>query len=405
MKIYLAYLNSLTFSCVQMILYTTIPYISDETSVDTSNIIAAISVGSLIFAFMGPFWAARSDQLGRRKVLSFAMFGMSLSFALLASLFIFNDSLSINVKVMFVFMSRIIYGLFCSALVPVSQAWQLDLCPGKEHLKVLTRNSMFLNLGRILGPILVLFKQVNFELVIYGATLWGFSLAAFVLLISSEKKYEAKKEVKLVEVINKWKENIKESYLPILLALIFTAFIGVLHSFLGHHIKTSLKITGNEATIIFAKLILVLSISAVILQQLSIVIFKSGWLPRLFIGSISLVLGTYIMMSATSIEKIWLSIGLISIATAFIPPVYLSLTSHSKDNNEKTNIFGKKLGIASVAHSLGYAVGAGLIAISMKMNIVSESIVVHFISICITLIAVMMYLKLHKTQNHTALKV
>ena len=66
----IAYLNSLTFSCVQMILYTTIPYIAEKTGVVTANIIAAISVGSLIFSVMGPFWANKSDTFGRKKVLS-----------------------------------------------------------------------------------------------------------------------------------------------------------------------------------------------------------------------------------------------------------------------------------------------------------------------------------------------
>ena len=73
-----------------MVLYTTIPYIAEETGVVTSNIIAAIGVGSFIFSFMGPFWATKSDRLGRKRVLSFGMFGMALSFMLLASIFIFK---------------------------------------------------------------------------------------------------------------------------------------------------------------------------------------------------------------------------------------------------------------------------------------------------------------------------
>ena len=49
-QIYIAYLNTLTFACVQMVLYTTIPYIAEQTGVLTANIIAAISAGSFIFA-------------------------------------------------------------------------------------------------------------------------------------------------------------------------------------------------------------------------------------------------------------------------------------------------------------------------------------------------------------------
>lgn len=393
-KLFLPYLNTLTFSCIQMVLYTTIPYIAEQTGVATANIILAISIGSLIFSFMGPFWAAKSDKWGRKQVLSLGMFGMCLSFAFLCSIFLFNEELSLSLKVAAVFASRIVYGLLCSAIVPVSQAWQLDLYPQDQHLKVLTRNSMCLNLGRILGPILVLAKQVNFELVIYIATVWVLILAIIVFSTSSKAPASFHvQETNFKDILDGWKVSIRESLMPILLAMIFTSFVGILHSFLGHHLKTVLSISGKEATLMFAKIILVLSLMAIIFQQLSIMVFKAKWQPRVVIGSLSIVIGTYMMMLATSIEMIWTSIGFVAMATALIPPAYLSLTSHSKENTEKTNVFGKKLGLASVAHSLGYAIGAGLIALSMKMKVVPESYVTLFVSLFILVLSLMMILK------------
>ncbi len=384
-KLYIAYLNTLTFSCVQMILYTTIPYIAEKTGVVTANIIGAISVGSLIFAFMGPFWAAKSDKLGRKRVLSFGMLGMTISFILIASLFIFNSSIPLSIKIAMVFASRIVYGLLASAIVPVSQAWQLDLISEAEHIKVLTRNSMCLNLGRILGPILILFKQVNFELIIYGATIWILTLATSCFLTSeSEKKLiDPQNEIKIKDIINNWKESIKEALYPILLAMIFTSFIGILHTFLGHHLKEVLHIDGKGATILFAKIILVLSILALLVQQASIWLLKSKWIPRVLIGAGSLVTGSIVLMYSKDEQSIWISIFFISFATALIPPVYLSLISNSKKEKTKESVFGKKLGLASVAHSFGYAVGAGLIALSMKLHLIPEKAVVFFVSFTI----------------------
>ncbi len=392
-KITLAYLNSLTFSAIQMVLYTTIPYIAEKTGVTTANIIAAISVGSLIFAFMGPFWAAKSDALGRGKVLSIGMLGMTLSFLLFSALFLLNTSLPLTVKIAMVFAARILYGLLASAVVPVSQAWQLDLIPNEDKLRVLTKNSMCLNLGRILGPILVLAKGVNFELVIYASTLWLSFLAITVYLLrhSSTPQQGSTDRIELKEVLNRWKENFKESRNPILLALTFTAFIGILHSFLGHHLKTVLNITGQEATLLFAKIILFLSVVAVILQQLSVMVFKSRWQPRVLLGPTSLIVGTIIMMTGNNETSIWIAIAFIAVATAFIPPVYLSLTSESRHNSEKTNIFGKKLGLASVAHSLGYALGAGLIALSLKLHLVSNAFVVFLISFLIAVVSISLF--------------
>lgn len=393
-KLAIAYLNTLTFSCVQMILYTTIPYIAEQTGVATSNIIGAISVGSLFFAICSPYWATKSDSLGRKKVLSIGMLGMGLSFILLSSLFLFNHSLGLTTKVIMVFAARIIYGLMASAVVPVSQAWQLDLTSEDSRIKVMTRNSMCLNLGRILGPVIILFKKVNFEIMIFAATIWILTLAVSCLLTSgNQSKIESAAsdslsfKAILKEQSKKWKLDIKESLYPILLALVFTGFVGILHTFLGHHLKVTLDIRGDEATVLMAKIVLVLSALALVFQQASIWILGKAWKPRVMVGAVSLVVGSFILMQAGSQNEIWIAVGFISLATALIPPAYLTLVSQSK---REQSVHGKKLGLASIAHSLGYALGAGLIALSMKLHLISESVVVVLVSLFILTVVAML---------------
>lgn len=379
-KLMIAYLNTMTFSIVQILLYTTIPYISEKTSLHTATIIGAISVGSFIFAFMGPFWASKSDTWGRKRVLSFGMLGMFFSFLLLCSLFIFNEQLSLTAKVAIMFLCRIVYGFLSSAIVPVSQAWQLDLIDTKDKLKVLTRNSMCLNVGRVLGPVLILIQKVDFEHMIYAGTLWILLLALGCLFTSTpaEKKITntaAKFDWKTITA--EWKDLLKESILPILLALIFTSFIGVLHSTLGHHLKETLNIRGDQASVQMAKLVLGSSIFALFIQQTSQWIFKRDWKLRLITGASGLILGSFILNAAGTLNGIWGALMMISVGLALIPPVYMALISSSN----KENVTGKKIGFASIAHSLGYAFGAGMIALSMKMNLVSNMTVISFISL------------------------
>ena len=374
----IAYLNTLTFSCVQILLYTTIPYIAEQTSLQTATIIGAISVGSFIFAFMGPFWASNSDTWGRKRVLSFGMLGMFFSFLLLCSLFIFNKELSLTHKIIIIFLSRIIYGLLSSAVVPVSQAWQLDLIDTKDKLKVLTRNSMCLNVGRVLGPVLILIKKVDFEHMIYAGTVWVLCLALGCFFTSSSSKILENDSQKIEIPKYQWKELFKESMIPILLALIFTSFIGVLHSTLGHHLKITFALKGDQASVLMAKMVLISSVFALLVQQSSQWIFKGEWKLRLVVGASGLIIGSFILNSAATIPAAWIALLIISVGLALIPPVYMALISHSA---AATNVTGKKIGFASIAHSLGYAFGAGLIAISMKMNIVSNMTVISFISI------------------------
>lgn len=381
-----AYACTLSFSCVQMVLYTTIPYIAEKTGVATASIIGAISIGSFFFSGFSPFWSSKSDSSGRKKILSIGMGGMVLSFIAISMMFIGNDTFPIWFKTGLIVGARIIYGMMASAVVPVSQAWQLDLRPGVDRIKVMTRNSMCLNLGRILGPILILTKQVNFEIIIFVATGWlallFLGLLFFTRNVAPEQTSTEKFELKR-SLLN-WKELAKGAKGPILLSLIFTGFTGIMHSFLGHHLKVTLSLPGDEASVLMAQMVLALSFAAVLIQQASLFIPSNMWKLRLILGAVCLVAGSMIMAEAASKSGLWLSIGFVAIAVALIPPVYLSLLGKNKNSQ------GKKLGLASISHSLGYAMGAGLIAISMKMTLISEMSVVLFVSVAI--LAVVSYI-------------
>lgn len=390
----LAYLNTFTFSCVQIFLYITIAYIVEHTNVEMSSFVGAIGAGSLIFAITGPLWAARSDSWGRKKVLNIGMLGMGLSFLILSLIFVFNDQLSIAMKTMLIFLSRIVYGLLVSAIVPVSQAWQLDVIDNQDKIKVLSRNSMCLSLGRILGPILILFKQVNFEHMIYWATTWIFILVVISFLIKTQEKPRIQSEVSLTAkmAMTKWFELFKESLLPIGLCLVFTAFIGILQSSLGIHAKTTLGISGNEATVLMAQFVLAISVLGLISLSIAQKVFKKEWKKRLIIGSTTLILGSFFLEAGTNLTMIWAAVVILSCGMAFIPPVYLALISQTTSED---NVNGKKIGFASISHSLGYAIGNGFIALSLKMKLLSLTSVISLFSV-FTFIIVMMLLKQQK---------
>lgn len=374
-----AYLNTFLFSCVQMILYVTIPYISEVSHISIAHIAGSISIGSLCFAITGPFWASVSDRVGRKKILGVGMFGLGGSFLLLSSIFALNPHLELSTKIGLIYLSRIFYGLLASAIVPVSQSWQLDLYPNKERIKVLTRNSMCLNLGRITGPILVLFKGVNFDQLIYVATAIIITLAFFEITSTTEEKILKKNAPSI-----NWKKNtelIKKSFYPIMLALVFTSFIGILHSTLGHHLKTIFNIRGEVATVFMAQIVIVISILGFLTQYISQKIVKGNrWKVMLILGSTQMVLGAYLLNNANTRTEIWIAVSILAVGLALIPPIYLALIS--KKQNEE-NEYGKQVGLATISHSLGYAVGAGMMALVLKLHFFSIGVAILIASIAI----------------------
>src|SRR5690606_33648195 len=144
--------------------------------------------------------------------------------------------------------------------------------------------------GRVLGPVLILTKQVNFELVIYVAAIWlALVFIGLVVFTENTPHPTTAKKAPLKEILNKWRQLALAAKGPILLSLIFTSFTGIMHSFLGHHLKVTLTLSGAEASVLMAQMVLALSFMAIIVQQLSLFIPVSKWRLRLFVGAFCLV--------------------------------------------------------------------------------------------------------------------
>jgi vacuolar-type H+-ATPase subunit I/STV1 len=240
---------------------------------------------------------------------------------------------------------------------------------------------MCLNLGRLLGPIIVLFKKVNFDHLIYVST--GIILTLAIFEIFSTKEHNENIKGKHSFSIAHYKRLIQASVLPIFLALIFTSFIGILHSTLGHHLKVIFNIRGEVATIFMAKIVIVISLIGLSAQFVSQRLPKAKWKWTLNIGALALLVGAFLLNSAHTINSVWRAVGILGVGLALIPPVYLALIS-KKNTNE--NIYGKQVGLASVAHSLGYALGAGIMALSLKLNLISITFAIVLVSIFTLLI-------------------
>ena len=169
---YLANFNTITFSAVQILLFTMFPYIAESLNLSLSIVIGTFSLGSFLFLWSGPYWSSKSDFEGRMKILNIGMIGQFISFIMLFLLIIFANYLPESIIVTLLLISRVVYGLFASAIIPVSQALQLDLSVKEAYLKSMLSNSMSLNMGRMIGPIYVLINGDSPEGLMKGVLLW-----------------------------------------------------------------------------------------------------------------------------------------------------------------------------------------------------------------------------------------
>lgn len=358
---YLANLNTITFSAVQILLFTMFPFIAESLNLSLSLVIGVFSLGSFLFLWSAPYWSTKSDFAGRMKILNIGMIGQLASFAILFILILYSSHLPQFLTVLFLIISRIIYGAFASAIIPVSQALQLDLSIKEAYLKSMLSNSMSLNLGRMLGPIYVLVNGDSPIGLMKGVLLW---LIFIVVSNFTCKKFETKPVLTQKESMTfEWSLIAKELKWVFLLALLFTCFIGTLHNTFGMHIKELFLLNAADTSILMAKFLLGSSIMAVVSQIISKKYFNDPWQGPLIIGAFTLFSGAMGFALGTTSAQIWMSMMVISIGIAMIPPCYLTLTTFFSPEKER----GKKFGMINAANTVGYTVGGFFTAVTLKL--------------------------------------
>lgn len=358
---FLANLNTITFSAVQILLFTMFPFIAESLNLSISLVIGVFSLGSFLFLWSAPYWSFKSDYAGRMKILNIGMIGQFVSFLILFILISYSSHFPETLTIILLLISRLIYGAFASAIIPVSQALQLDLSVKEEYLKSMLSNSMSLNLGRMIGPIYVLVNGDSPTNLMKGVLVWVLLLViANVLARKLETSTRLVQKAKMHFDLSLVTRDLKWVFL---LALLFTGFIGTLHNTFGVHIKELFSLNAADTSILMAKFLLGSSVMAVVTQILSKKFFNDPWQGPLIIGAIALFCGAMGFALGTTNTAIWISMMVISIGIAMLPPSYLTLTTYFSPESER----GKKFGMINAANTIGYTVGGIFTALTLKV--------------------------------------
>jgi MFS family permease len=176
------FLVMLTIGAGNTALQSVLPAIGRSLHVPDSTVAAAFSVSALIWVFMAPFWARRSDRDGRREMVLMGMGGFLVSitlcgFFLTAGIHgLFGPLATMGAFIC----ARMLYGFFGSAAPPAAQAMIALRTSREDRTKALTMLGSAFGLGTILGPAAAPF----FVLPFVGLAGPAFAFALFSLLIT-----------------------------------------------------------------------------------------------------------------------------------------------------------------------------------------------------------------------------
>lgn len=165
-------------------LQSILPAIGRSLKVPDSVIATIFSVSALIWVFAAPYWARKSDQQGRKKMVLIGSVGFTVSITLVGVILYAGLSGWIGplVTMAALILARLIYGTFGAAAPPAAQAMVALRSSREDRVKALTLLGSAFGLGTILGPALAPF------LILPGVGLAGpafiFAIVGLVLSVA-----------------------------------------------------------------------------------------------------------------------------------------------------------------------------------------------------------------------------
>lgn len=185
------------------IIIPVLPFYAETIGATPTELGLLMAVYSLMQFIFSPMWGKISDRIGRKPVMMIGIFGLSLSFFLMA----------IATELWMLFAARILGGLLSAANMPTTMAYVADITTPENRSKGMGMIGASVGLGFIFGPAIGgIFSKISLNLPFYISgisSLLTFFLVYFVLKESLTK--EKRNRLKEQEPISKW-ALLKEPY-------------------------------------------------------------------------------------------------------------------------------------------------------------------------------------------------
>ncbi|GAE25706.1 hypothetical protein JCM9140_1714 [Halalkalibacter wakoensis JCM 9140] len=159
------------------IIIPVMPFYAEEIGATPTQLGLLMAIYSFMQLLFAPMWGRVSDKIGRKPVIMIGIFGLALSFFLLA----------ISSTLWMLFAARVIGGFFSSANMPTVMAYVADITSDEDRGKGMGIIGASIGLGFIFGPAIGgIFSQNNLSVPFYLAGSLSIITFFFVLFVLKE---------------------------------------------------------------------------------------------------------------------------------------------------------------------------------------------------------------------------
>jgi len=327
-----------------------LPQLVSLTGLSLSVWAGLLMFGSMLFLPASPWWGRQSERHGCKVVMVASLGGYLASFLVMALVVwaMSNGMLNGLWGLAGLVLSRTLYGLTVSGLVPAAQTWAIQRAGLDKRMAALATISSGLSCGRLLGPPLAaLMLSVN-----PVAPLWLMAIAPFIALLLVLREAA---DPPLPPVAHQ-STRLQVSMLPFLgLALLLAALVSLMQLGLSPHLNPLLQGDPVQISHHVAMLLSLAALATLAAQFLVVRPQHFSPMTLLCLAAVLMVTGLGLMYVA-DLALFYVGIVMTSLGAAMATPGYQLLL-----NDRLTT--GKGAGVIATSHTLGYGVSAMLVPV------------------------------------------
>jgi MFS transporter, DHA1 family, multidrug resistance protein len=159
------------------IIIPVLPFYAEDLGATPTELGLLMAVYSLMQLIFAPMWGRISDRIGRKPVIMIGIFGLSLSFFMLA----------LSTELWMLFAARIVGGVLSAANMPTVQAYVADITSVEDRAKGMGIIGAATGLGFICGPAIGgIFTNINLHMPFYISGVVSFFTLILVALVLRE---------------------------------------------------------------------------------------------------------------------------------------------------------------------------------------------------------------------------
>lgn len=306
--------------------------------------------GSMLFLPASPWWGRQSERRGCKVVMVASLSGYLASFGVMALVVwaMAAGRLESTWGLAGLILSRLLYGLTVSGMVPAAQTWAIQRAGLDKRMAALATISSGLSCGRLLGPPLAaLMLSVN-----PVAPLWLMAIAPLIALLLVLREVA---DPPLPPVAHQ-ATRLQMSMLPfLLLAMLLAALVSLMQLGLSPHLGPLLDGNARDISHHVALLLSLAALATLAAQFLVVRPQHFSPLTLLCMAAVLMVAGLALMCIA-ELALFYVGITITSLGAAMATPGYQLLL-----NDRLTT--GKGAGAIATSHTLGYGVSALLVPV------------------------------------------